>query len=73
MGDKSPKSKQHDQKQKDAAKAHSAAVAKSKQESQSQAPKFMGNDNRGRVRVVDDVSIRYTRGCARLDGQIRSP
>ncbi len=40
MGDKSLQSKQRDQKQKDAAKAHSAAAAKSKQESQ--APKFMG-------------------------------
>ena len=33
MGDKSPKSKQRDQKQKDAAKAGSAAVARSKQDS----------------------------------------
>jgi hypothetical protein len=33
MGDKSLKSKQRDQKQKDAAKAESAAAAKSKQES----------------------------------------
>jgi hypothetical protein len=33
MGDKSPKSKQRDQKQKDSAKAGSVAAAKSKQES----------------------------------------
>jgi hypothetical protein len=42
MGDKSLKAKQRDQKQKDAAKAESAAVAKSKQVSQSEIPKFMG-------------------------------
>ena len=35
MGDKSLKSKQRDQKQKDAAKAGSAATAKSKQDSYS--------------------------------------
>ena len=40
MGDKSPKAKQRDQKQKDAGKAERVAVAKSKQESQSQVPKF---------------------------------
>ena len=38
MGDRSPKSKQRDQKQKTAAKAGDAAVAKSKQDSQSHAP-----------------------------------
>jgi hypothetical protein len=38
MGDKSPKSKHRDQKQKDAAKAQGAAVARSKQESQSHTP-----------------------------------
>ena len=38
MGDKSPKSKQRDQKQKDLAKAEGAAGAKSKQDSQSRAP-----------------------------------
>lgn len=32
MGDKSPKSKQHDQKQKDAAKVDIAVLAKSKQD-----------------------------------------
>ena len=38
MGDRSPKSKQRDQKQKNVAKASDAAVAKSKQEGQSRAP-----------------------------------
>jgi hypothetical protein len=38
MGDKSPKSKQRGQKQKDIAKAQGAAEAKSKQNSQSKAP-----------------------------------
>jgi uncharacterized protein YheU (UPF0270 family) len=38
MGDRSPKSKQRDQKQKDVAKASGAAAAKSKQDSQSHAP-----------------------------------
>jgi hypothetical protein len=38
MGDKSPKAKQRGQKQKDLAKASSAADAKSKQDSQSHAP-----------------------------------
>ena len=37
MGDKSPKSKQRGQKQKDAAKAGSAAAAKSKQEGYAQS------------------------------------
>jgi len=36
MGDKSPKSKQRDQKKKDAAAAKEAAAAKSKQDAQSQ-------------------------------------
>jgi hypothetical protein len=38
MGDKSLKSKQRDQKQKDAAKAGSAATAKSKQDSFTRPP-----------------------------------
>ena len=38
MGDKSPKAKQRGQKQKDLAKASSAADAKSKQDRQSHAP-----------------------------------
>ena len=38
MGDKSPKSKQRGQKQKDLAKAEGAAHAKSKQDSQSHFP-----------------------------------
>jgi hypothetical protein len=38
MGDKSPKSKQRDQKQKNAAKAEGAAQAKSKQDNQSHVP-----------------------------------
>jgi hypothetical protein len=38
MGDKSLKSKQRDQKQKDAAKAGSAAAAKSKQDSYTRPP-----------------------------------
>ena len=38
MGDRSPKSKQRDQKQKDIAKAGDAATAKSKQDAQSRAP-----------------------------------
>ena len=38
MGDRSPKSKQRDQKQKDVAKASDAAAAKSKQDAQSRAP-----------------------------------
>jgi hypothetical protein len=38
MGDRSPKSKQRDQKQKDAAKANDAAAAKSKQDAQSRMP-----------------------------------
>lgn len=39
MGDKSPKSKQRDEKQKTLAKAESAAGAKSKQDSQSHIPR----------------------------------
>ena len=42
MGDKSPKSKQRSHQQKDAAKAHDAAAAQSKQNSQSRAPKIPG-------------------------------
>jgi hypothetical protein len=42
MGDKSPKSKQRDQKQKDAARAEGAAQAKSKQERFSQTPPLQG-------------------------------
>jgi hypothetical protein len=38
MGDKSPKSKERGQKQKDAARAGSAAAAKSKQASDRNAP-----------------------------------
>ena len=38
MGDRSPKSKQRDQKQKDVAKASGAAAAKSKQDAHSRAP-----------------------------------
>jgi len=38
MGDRSPKSKQRDQKQKDLAKAEGTAAAKFKQDSQSRAP-----------------------------------
>jgi hypothetical protein len=38
MGDKSPKSKHRDQKQKDTAKAGRAAAAQSKQASQSRVP-----------------------------------
>jgi hypothetical protein len=38
MGDRSPKSKQRDQKQKAVAKASDAAAAKSKQDAQSRAP-----------------------------------
>ena len=39
MGDKSPKSKQRGQKQKDLVKAGGAAKAKSKQDNQSQTPR----------------------------------
>jgi hypothetical protein len=42
MGDKSPKSKQRDQKQKDAARAEGAAQAKAKQQSYSQGPPIPG-------------------------------
>jgi len=38
MGDRSPKSKRRDQKQKETAKAGHAAEAKSKQDSQRRAP-----------------------------------
>jgi hypothetical protein len=42
MGDKSPKSKQRDQRQKDAAKAQGAVAARSKQEGQNRAPEGKG-------------------------------
>ena len=42
VGDRSPKSKERDQKQKNAAKAESAAQARSKQDGQSQAPQIPG-------------------------------
>ena len=38
MGDRSPKSKQRDQKQKDATKVASSTAAKSKQDQQSHVP-----------------------------------
>ena len=38
MGDKSPKSKERDQKQRNAVKAHGTAEAKSKQDRQSHVP-----------------------------------
>jgi hypothetical protein len=41
MGDKSPKSKQRGQKQKDFAKTEGAAHAKSKQDNQSRAPQTL--------------------------------
>ncbi len=40
MGDKSPKSKQRDQKQKDVARSEGAVAAKSKQEGQSHRPEL---------------------------------
>ena len=46
MGDKSPKSKQRGQKQKDHAKAEGAAHAKSKQDSQSHAPQTAAKDRK---------------------------
>jgi hypothetical protein len=42
MGDRSPKSKQRDQKQRGIAKAADAAQAKSKQDGQSRAPLSAG-------------------------------
>ena len=42
MGDKSPKSKQRDQKQKNAARAEGAAQAQSKQNSYRQTPSVPG-------------------------------
>jgi hypothetical protein len=42
MGDKSPKSKQRDQKQRDTARADGAAQAKSKQDSYRQTPSIPG-------------------------------
>lgn len=46
MGDRSPKSKQRDQKQKNAAKVLDAAAAKAKQDKQSHAPLTMGKERR---------------------------
>jgi len=46
MGDKSPKAKQRDQKQKDAARAEGAAQAKSKQDSYRQTPSIPGKGKR---------------------------
>jgi hypothetical protein len=42
VGDKSPKSRERDQKQKNAAKAENAAQARSKQDSQSRATQIPG-------------------------------
>ena len=42
MGDRSPKSKERDEKQKNAAKAESAAQARSKQDSQNRTPQIPG-------------------------------
>jgi hypothetical protein len=46
VGDKSPKSKERDQKQKHAAKAESAAQARSKQDTQSRATQIPGKAKR---------------------------
>ena len=46
MGDKSPKSRQRGQQQKDSARARDAAAAKSKQASQSHAPLTPGKGKR---------------------------
>lgn len=46
MGDKSPKSKQRDQKKKDAGNARDAAAAKSKQDGQSQFLRPAAKDKR---------------------------
>jgi hypothetical protein len=46
VGDKSPKAKERDQKQKDAAKAESAAQARSKQDSQNRAAQIPGKAKR---------------------------
>jgi hypothetical protein len=46
MGDKSPKAKQRDQKQKDAARAEGAALAKSKQDSYRQTSSIPGKGKR---------------------------
>ena len=46
MGDKSPKSKQRDQKKRDAAIAKEAAAAKSKQDAQSQYQRPATKDKR---------------------------
>ena len=46
MGDKSPKSKQRSQHQKNAAKAQGAATAKSKQDSHSHVPQISAQGRR---------------------------
>ena len=46
MGDRSPKSKERGQKQKNAAKISSAAAAKSKQEAHNRSPLFGGRDKK---------------------------
>ena len=46
MGDRSPKSKERDQKQKNVAKADSAAQARSKQDSQNRAAHIPGKPKR---------------------------
>ena len=46
VGDKSPKSKERDQKQKSAVKAENAAHARSKQDSQSRATQIPGKAKR---------------------------
>jgi len=46
MGDKSPKAKQRDRKQKDAARAEGAAQVKSKQDSYRQTPSIPGKGKR---------------------------
>jgi hypothetical protein len=49
MGDKSPKSKERDQKQKNLAKAEGTAAAKSKQDSQSRFPQTAAKGNKSRA------------------------
>ena len=46
MGDRSPKSKQRDQKQKDATRVAGAAAAKSKQNPQSHVPQTLPKRNK---------------------------
>lgn len=46
MGDKSPKSKQRSQKQKDVSKASGVAAARAKQDGQNRAPQTPGNRQR---------------------------